>query len=83
MEDKPYSLLIVSEFAETPALEETEELLAAQKSIKDRERYVFLARVLDEKGFGEIAGELGISYKGAAAAIYYRTIEKLRKRLEG
>ena len=82
MEDKPYSLLIVSESAKTPAMEETEELLAALKSIKDREQYVFLTRVLDEKGFGEIAGELGISYKGVAS-IYYRTVEKLRKRLEG
>lgn len=82
MEDKSYSLLIVSESAKTPAMEETEELLTALKSIKDREQYVFLARVLDEKGFGEIAGKLGISYKGVAA-IYYRTGEKLRKRLEG
>ena len=31
MEDKPYSLLIVSESAKTPAMEETEELLAALK----------------------------------------------------
>ncbi len=81
MEDEACFLLIVKEPVEISALSETEELLAALKSIKDRERRVFLARVLDEKPFEEIAAELGMSYKGAAA-VYYRTIAKLRKRLE-
>lgn len=77
-----YSILFVAQAVdETALLEETDELLTALKAIKDRERYVFLARVLDEKGFDEIAAELGMSYKGVAA-IYYRTIAKLRKKLE-
>lgn len=75
------AFLIAQEVDETVLLEETEELLAALRAINDRERYVFLARVLDEKGFDEIAAELGMSYKGVAA-IYYRTIAKLRERLE-
>ena len=58
------------------------ELYAALHSIKEKERRVFLARILDEKGFDEIAERLGLRYKGAAA-IYYRTIAKLRKLLEG
>lgn len=58
------------------------ELHTALHSIKDKERRVFLGRVLDEKGFDEIAAELGLSYKGAAA-IYYRTIAKLRVLLGG
>lgn len=53
------------------------ELYSALSAIREKERRVFLARVLDEKGFDEIARELGLSYKGAAA-IYYRTISKLR-----
>ena len=77
-----YSILFVAQaIDETALLEETDELLTALKAIKDRERHVFLARVLDEKGFDEIAAELGMSYKGVAA-IYYRTIAKLRKKLE-
>lgn len=74
-------LVIVQEVDKTTALEDADELFTALKSIKDRERYVFLARVLDERGFDDIAAELGMSYKGVAA-IYYRTIAKLRKRLE-
>lgn len=58
------------------------ELYAALSAIREKERRVFLARVLDEKGFDEIARELGLSYKGAAA-IYYRTIAKLRVLLGG
>ena len=58
------------------------ELHTALHSIKDKERRVFLARVLGEKGFDEIAAELGLSYKGAAA-IYYRAIAKLRVLLGG
>ena len=58
------------------------ELYSALSAIREKERRVFLARVLDEKGFDEIARELGLSYKGAAA-IYYRTIAKLRVLLGG
>ena len=58
------------------------ELYAALSAIREKERRVFFARVLDEKGFDEIARELGLSYKGAAA-IYYRTIAKLRVLLGG
>lgn len=58
------------------------ELYSALSAIREKERRVFLARVLDEKGFDEIARELGLSYKGAAA-IYYRTISKLRVLLGG
>ena len=47
------------------------------QTIKEKERYVVLARILDEKGFDEIADELGIGYKGVAA-IYYRAIRKLK-----
>lgn len=54
----------------------------ALRAIKDRERYVLLARVMDEKDFEQIGAEVGLSYKGAAA-VYYRTIAKLRKLVGG
>lgn len=41
-----------------------------------------LARVVEEKSFAEIAAEVDLSYKGAAA-VYYRTLGKLRKILRG
>ena len=52
------------------------------REIKEKERYVILARILDEKGFNEIADELGMGYKGVAA-IYYRAIRKLKNILGG
>lgn len=59
-------------------LAERDVLQRALRAIKDRERYVLLARVIDEKDFEQIGAEVGLSYKGAAA-VYYRTIAKLRK----
>ena len=58
------------------------ELYSALSAIREKERRVFLARVLDEKGFDEIARERGLRYQGAAA-ISYRTIAKLRVLLGG
>lgn len=60
---------------------ENNALLCALKEISRRERYVFFSRVLDEKSFEVLAKDIGLSYKGVAA-IYYRTIKKIRKRME-
>ncbi len=79
--DEIRSVCIEEEYYIEPGADYSE-LYAALHSIKEKERRVFLARVLDEKGFDEIAEGLGLSYKGAAA-IYYRTIAKLRKLLGG
>ncbi len=79
--DEILSICIEEEYYIEPDADYSE-LYAALHSIKEKERRVFLARVLDEKSFDEIAEELGLSYKGAAA-IYYRTITKLRKLLGG
>ena len=57
-------------------------LLYALKQLDERERYVFLARVLDKRPFDVIGVQLGLSYKGAAA-VYYRVIRKLKKSIEG
>lgn len=74
--------LFVNDVDETVTIDERDELQSALRVITARERYVFLSRVLDEKDFAIIANELGIGYKGAAA-IYYRTLEKLKKVLGG
>ena len=57
-------------------------LLYALKQLDERERYVFLAHVLDKRPFDVIGVQLGLSYKGAAA-VYYRAIRKLKKSIEG
>ncbi|WP_313530530.1 sigma-70 family RNA polymerase sigma factor [Anaerotignum sp.] len=49
---------------------------------REKERYIFLKRILEERTFSELAEELGISYK-AATHIYYRFIEKIRNMMGG
>ena len=61
---------------------ECEILQTALKSIKQRDRYILLAHVIDKKSFVEIAEELGIGYKAVTSA-YYRIILKLRNILGG
>lgn len=61
---------------------ERESLRQALVEIQDRERYIILARVLDGKSVGEIAAELGLSYR-AVTSILYRCKLKLRQLLEG
>ena len=58
-----------------------QQILQALQNMKARERYIFLARVIEERPFTELARELGLSYKGVAA-IYYRTLQRLRKEME-
>ena len=50
--------------------------------IKERDRYIFLERILEKRGFDDLADELGLGYKGVAAA-YYRVLQKLREALGG
>lgn len=70
-------------FEELPLLMQLENnaLLYALKRLNERERNIFLARVLDEKSFEELADILGISYSGAAS-IYYRAIRKIKNRMQ-
>lgn len=76
-----YELIFALNSFEIEALLENEILVQAIRDIREKERYVFLARVLEEKRFKEIAQELGMGEKGVAA-IYYRTVKKLRDTLE-
>lgn len=63
-------------------LAEYDALQWALRMIKERERYILLARVIDEKDFDEIGAEIGLTYKGTAA-VYYRTLAKLRSLIGG
>lgn len=56
-------------------------LKRALQGIKERERYILLARIIDDKSFDQIASEVGLGYKGTTA-VYYRTLKKLYKILE-
>ena len=53
----------------------------ALAKLDDRERYVLLSRVLEDKSFETIGQELGLKYKGVTA-LYSRTLAKVRKMLE-
>lgn len=77
-----YEILFSEDHDYIEALSENDALRYAMQEIKEKERYVVLSRILDEKGFDEIADDLGMGYKGAAA-IYYRAIRKLKDILGG
>ena len=55
-------------------------LAQALGQISDRERYIFFARALEKRNFDDLAAELGMGYKGVAAA-YYRAVQKLKKEM--
>lgn len=59
---------------------ESNALKSALEQLSKRERYVFLARALDEADFEELAVTLGIGYKGVAA-VYYRAVNKIKKKM--
>lgn len=61
---------------------ENQRLLYALVSLTERERYILLAHILDERNFTALAGELGLGYKGTAA-IYYRAVQKVRRSMGG
>lgn len=56
-------------------------LIHALKEVNERERHIFFARVLDERSFESLAEEMGLGYKGVTA-IYYRTIQKIKKKMK-
>lgn len=57
-------------------------LLKAIKELKESERTILFAHILEEYSYDELAQMLGLRYKGAAAA-YYRVLQKLRRNLGG
>lgn len=77
-----YEILFAEEAFQIEDFTDNEAISQAIRRIHKKERYVFLARVVEEKKFKEIAAALNMSEKGVAA-IYYRTVKKLRNILEG
>lgn len=56
-------------------------LFQALKELSERERYIFLERTLAGKSFEMLAQETGLGYKGVSA-VYYRTVQKIKKKTE-
>lgn len=52
----------------------------AIKSIKNKERHIIRARIVDEESFDRIAKELGMTRK-AVMCLYYRILKKLRQHM--
>lgn len=61
---------------------EYEILRQALRQIKEKERVIVLARVVEEKSFREIAQEMNMTYK-AVSNMYYRVMKRLREHMEG
>ena len=61
---------------------QNEDLFLSIAELSDQERFVFFNRALGEMSLDEMAAELGMSYK-AVAAVYYRTIRKLKIKMQG
>lgn len=61
---------------------ENQRLLQALSEMPQRDRYILLAKILEDRTFGELSEELGVGYKGIAAA-YYRAAQKIKRKLGG
>ena len=61
---------------------EYELLRQVLRQIRDKERAIVLARIVDEKSFTEIALEMKMSYK-AVTNLYYRVMKRLKMYMEG
>lgn len=61
---------------------QNEDLFLSIAELSEQERFVFFNRALGEMSLDEMAAELGMSYKAVAAA-YYRTIRKLKIKMQG
>ena len=61
---------------------QNEDLFLSIAELSEQERFVFFNRALGEMSLDEMAAELGMSYK-AVAAVYYRTIRKLKIKMQG
>lgn len=61
---------------------QNEDLFLSIAELSEQERYIFFNRALGELSLNEMAAELGMNYK-TVAAVYYRTIQKLKKRMQG
>ena len=56
-------------------------LMRLLDTLPERERTILLSRAMGNRSFAELADKYHMGYKGVAA-IYYRTIQRIRKELE-
>ena len=61
---------------------ECECIREALRHVQSTERSIILARVIDEKSFGTIAEEMGLTYK-TVTNMYYRSMKRLKAYMEG
>ena len=61
---------------------ENERLHDAIMHLQQRERYIFLAKALDDRTLAQLADELGMNY-GAVAMAYHRAVRRIRKAMGG
>ena len=61
---------------------EYDALMNALRQIREKEREIVLARVIEEKPFTEIAQKMGMTYK-AVTQLYYRILKRLKVHMEG
>ena len=61
---------------------EYDALMNALHQIREKEREIVLARVIEEKPFAEIAQEMDMTYK-AVSQLYYRILKRLKLHMEG
>ncbi len=63
-------------------LADYEAIQQALRSIKEKERRLVIARIVENKSFHEIAAELGMSYK-ATTSLYYRVMKRMKIFMDG
>ena len=63
-------------------LVEYDALNYALRQIREKDRKIVLARVVEEKPFAEIAQEMDMTYK-AVSQLYYRILKRLKLHMEG
>ena len=71
VEDDPFEKLL-----------EYDALRNALHQLREKEREIVLARVIEEKPFTEIAQEMGITYK-VVTQLYYRVMKRLKVHMKG
>ena len=82
MHAEPISCFVNSDdfLEELPVLEtlESAALINALTALKERERYIFLERAVNEVSFEVLAEKTGLTYQGAAS-VYHRAIKRIKK----
>lgn len=80
-QDTEYPDYHVSDMPDWPKYTENSMLLDALSSLTERERCVLFARILDGIRYDELPSSLSLRYS-AAASVYRRAIQKLKKAMK-